>query len=567
MNMKKIKVLLLSLFVCLIGNSSVPKAFFCPPAPGVVITGDIPKSDVHYIPDIENLMKLEPGKRAQAIGSTGAKKVAVILVNFKSAGSSTSGSPTMSSSDIQNVSTYMSGLRNYYLEASRNNLTVEPTYVYSGGTKTYPSTLNGSETPFTMNNSMESYQTASNLVGEALTAANNSGISVAKTSFTPPGIYDAVLIIHAGYGEASTGKSGDIWPAFWTSSSIGYGFGEGIATSVRAKEGASAFGTLVHEFGHQLGLPDLYNTSNNKYTMIGKWCLMANGGWNGSTPGSTPAHLSAWCKQLLGWSSPESITVSSSMVQKKVYNSAEYNTSSMYKFPLYSTTEYYLIEYRRNVSYDSALPGDGILIWHIDDSVGSISSNNVNNSLYRPRVLLEEADKGDDIIYGLDAGSSTDPYRTGADILTKPYNYSYNTAASSGITLAAFSGVGNPYMTFTASPFSVTTNLQVKKVFGFPSPSRNGTPVRIRAIFSRPIVSGNIKIYTIAGELVKSAEITGDDIKTSASKNDEWVYQYQWDLKNSFGMDVSPGVYIYVVEALISDTEKQIKVGKIAIIR
>ena len=68
-------------------------------------------------------------------------------------------------------------------------------------------------------------------------------------------------------------------------------------------------GVYAHEFGHVLGLPDLYDRddSDGDSEGIGNWCLMAGGSWNG-TGGDTPAHLSAWCKQEMGWLEPTVLT-------------------------------------------------------------------------------------------------------------------------------------------------------------------------------------------------------------------------------------------------------------------
>jgi M6 family metalloprotease-like protein len=69
---------------------------------------------------------------------------------------------------------------------------------------------------------------------------------------------------------------------------------------------ANDIGTLCHELGHGLGLPDLYGvnpltggTTGDKGA--GDWSLMATGNWN--TPAS-PAHFDAWCKKELGWIIP-----------------------------------------------------------------------------------------------------------------------------------------------------------------------------------------------------------------------------------------------------------------------
>ena len=66
----------------------------------------------------------------------------------------------------------------------------------------------------------------------------------------------------------------------------------------------TSLGTLVHEFGHDFGLPDLYDTSYGGTSNAAWWELMAYGGSTGAIRGSQPAQLSTWMKMLLGWEDP-----------------------------------------------------------------------------------------------------------------------------------------------------------------------------------------------------------------------------------------------------------------------
>lgn len=65
-------------------------------------------------------------------------------------------------------------------------------------------------------------------------------------------------------------------------------------------------GVFAHEFGHDLGLPDLYDYFGENGT--GFWTLMSSGSWLGDGKddiGSKPSHMSAWEKFQLGWLSYE----------------------------------------------------------------------------------------------------------------------------------------------------------------------------------------------------------------------------------------------------------------------
>ena len=62
-------------------------------------------------------------------------------------------------------------------------------------------------------------------------------------------------------------------------------------------------GVFAHEFGHDLGLPDLYDTAGGVNT-TGFWTLMSSGSWlNDGTVdiGTKPSHMGAWEKFQLGW--------------------------------------------------------------------------------------------------------------------------------------------------------------------------------------------------------------------------------------------------------------------------
>ena len=67
-------------------------------------------------------------------------------------------------------------------------------------------------------------------------------------------------------------------------------------------------GVLVHEFGHDLGLPDLYDTGGAGRNSVAWWDLMSLGSRSGRLNGSDPTHLSTRMKMVLDWSQPRVIT-------------------------------------------------------------------------------------------------------------------------------------------------------------------------------------------------------------------------------------------------------------------
>ncbi len=182
-------------------------------------------------------------------------------------------------------------------------------------------------------------------------------------------------------------------------------------------------GTVVHEFGHVLGLPDLYDVTYFS-SGVGAWDLMGNGAWVGAPglgapQGSIPANLGAWPRYAKGWVNPLVITTPESLlvIRASEIDTTQYGVANqtMIKIPI-SETEFFLIENRQqdikskdtiivdvengvpiyvdNGEYDFFLPGSGILIWHIDDNVINANwpYNTVQINPQHKGVDLEEAD-------------------------------------------------------------------------------------------------------------------------------------------------------------------------------
>ena len=136
-----------------------------------------------------------------------------------------------------------------------------------------------------------------------------------------------VVIIVAGYetsyGGASVACAPNVWGHAWSlGSGVAAPIVDGVAVagaaggytqfgewhcSVNAPPGHMAtMGIMVHEMGHDLNWPDLYDvdyTSNG----IGYWSIMSGGSWlalAGQFPGSLPPHPDAFLKWYQGWLTP-----------------------------------------------------------------------------------------------------------------------------------------------------------------------------------------------------------------------------------------------------------------------
>jgi M6 family metalloprotease-like protein len=119
-------------------------------------------------------------------------------------------------------------------------------------------------------------------------------------------------------------------------------------------------GPFALEFAKLLGLPSLAaRTENAGSEGLGRWCLMSDG-----ATGSRPAHLSAWCKEQLGWLTP---TVLDPRVrQKLVLGPVEGSPKECFKvLARLDGSEYFLLENRTAKGFDADLPGKGLLIWRV----------------------------------------------------------------------------------------------------------------------------------------------------------------------------------------------------------
>ena len=152
----------------------------------------------------------------------------------------------------------------------------------------------------------------------------------------------------------------------------GQGGGYSMVGELDASGSMTEYGLICHEMGHDLGLPDLYDTTKPSPNSegIGEWGLMGSGDWcNTATLGDCPVHLDPWCKSWLGWLNP--IVVGPGDWLNANIPQVETN-QIVYK--LWSqgnpANEFFLVENRQRVGYDRGLvrkeAADGLVIWHVN---------------------------------------------------------------------------------------------------------------------------------------------------------------------------------------------------------
>ena len=127
------------------------------------------------------------------------------------------------------------------------------------------------------------------------------------------GFVDGIFLIHAGGGAEAepnaTKRKNMIWSHKWTLPQPFVNQGVKVfAYSTEPEDGR--VGVFSHEFGHVLGLPDLYDTTYRSHG-VGNWCLMAGGSWGGG--GNRPTRMSCWCLAKLNWIRPKVIKTKKSV--------------------------------------------------------------------------------------------------------------------------------------------------------------------------------------------------------------------------------------------------------------
>ncbi|MFG2134096.1 immune inhibitor A domain-containing protein [Streptomyces sp. NPDC048751] len=138
----------------------------------------------------------------------------------------------------------------------------------------------------------------------------------------PDGYIDHFQIVHAGEDEsAGGGAQGE--DAIWAHRSYAFGTDAGTTGPASNKLGGTqvgstgiwvgdytiqpengGLGVYAHEYGHDLGLPDEYDTSGGGDNSTGFWTLMSSGSWLGTGKdaiGDLPGDMNAWDKMQLGW--------------------------------------------------------------------------------------------------------------------------------------------------------------------------------------------------------------------------------------------------------------------------
>lgn len=473
--------------------------------------------------------------RLKIVGSRGTGLMPVLLGNFSDT------TPTISVSTISNLlfdtSADAKSMATYYREVSYGQFTVAagPSGIQNWVTAPNPMAYYGATNP-AVANAVDIR--APQFVRDVVLASIAAGYDFSPYDTDGDGKVDVVCVVHAGVGEDYGGGPNAIWSH---RSSLSAGLGTNgpvvvqtangplviddyiIEPEVQPKAGATGvdpigIGVFCHEYGHALGLPDLYDPTYGSFG-IGKWSVMSYGSHNGLVrDGDCPAHFDAWCKAKLGWLRPVNYTLNYQDVPFPAVAQTPF-AARLWKDGL-ATPQYYLVENRFRTNFDAALPASGLLIWHIDDSKGVLNNNKDNTQPWYPtvgttaantnsgnyHVALVQADNLWQLETKTDAGNDGDPFPGSANNRffgpsTLPNSYAYNSGLTPGYnSYVAVSNISDPGPIMAADLYTRSPNsgplVDWVNIAGVVPPSSGAQfveldayhPVAVRAF---PGVSGN----------------------------------------------------------------------------
>jgi len=264
----------------------------------------------------------------------------------------------------------------------------------------------------------------------------------------PDGYIDTFQSVHAGEGEEAGAPAWTIWshswfaffnlagvagPPFNLDGGCQIGNSDYWVGKYTIQPENGGVGVLTHEFGHDLGLPDLYDTSGGE-NGTGFWTLMSSGSWMGDGTvdiGSMSSHIGAWEKFQLGWLNYE-IGYAGKVADFKL-GPMEFNTRQAQGL--------FVILPKKGVTTNIGAPSSGSYYYY------SSAGDKLNNFMYKsfnlaPGATLMAKVKYNTeldfdyayLVYSTDNGATWTGVQTNLSSTTNPngQNYGYGITGSSG---------------------------------------------------------------------------------------------------------------------------------------
>ena len=248
------------------------------------------------------------------------------------------------------------------------------------------------------------------LVEDIMEVLKTLSIDWSRYDWNDDGFVNQLLIVYAGqgmnnYNEEEYKNKAMIWPhQWWMSEHLKDGqkgvYCDPIPVTYNDKEykvdcycalaeltkndDYGSFGTICHEYTHCFGFPDFYY-GRTKY--VGGWELMDYGNYNGD--GYCPASYSAHERWLMGWLTPTELKEATTITDMSALSDAP--QAYLIRNDGFQN-EYYIVENRQQKGWDTSLPGNGIIVFHIDyDAPLWVSTKEYVNQYSRKRYIIFHA--------------------------------------------------------------------------------------------------------------------------------------------------------------------------------
>lgn len=288
------------------------------------------------------------------------------------------------------------------------------------------------------------------LIKEAINAFKAQGHDFAQYDNNNDGQIDYFAVLwagpHTGWGSFWWGYQTDFYDPNFKIDGKSLG---SYSWQWEGNYGSGAFNplTLIHETGHALGLPDYYDYDA---------ALGPKGGAGGyDMMDANKGDHNAFSKFLLDWMTPAVYTTGQAGVTLRsttVQPEAAIVTPGITAGNPFG--EYFLVQYRKKEGNDSAIPAEGLMIWHVDSRLNASGNNYAFDNSYAEHKLLRlmEADGLEEI----EAGGKTnagDFFVTGKQFgpATKPAAVTYDGIA----TWLSVTNIGTPGTTLSFDLVSV----------------------------------------------------------------------------------------------------------------